>query len=177
MFKLTLAALIPLALVACSSTATLHAPEAPAKLAVPAGNKLALVLHASGAQVYTCAAKKDDATQFEWALKAPDAKLSDASGAAAGKHYAGPTWEAKDGSKVIGKKEQSVDAPGAGDIPWLLLSAKSNEGAGVFGKVTFVQRLETHGGKAPATGADAAHAGQELRVDYKATYCFYVAAH
>jgi len=174
MFKLAFRTLLSLALVACAAT-TPHAPEVPAKLSVPAGNKLAVEMHASGVQIYTCQPKKDDPSQFEWAFKAPDARLTDLQGHDAGHHYAGPTWEAKDGSKVIGKLEQKVDAPGTSDIPWLLLSAKSTEGNGVLGKVTFIQRLATHGGKAPAEGCDAAHVGHELRVDYSATYYFYVA--
>ena len=60
------------------------------------------------------------------------------------------------------------------DIPWLLLSAKSNEGQGAFKNVTFIQRLGTHGGKPPTADADAAHAGKEVRVEYQATYYFYV---
>lgn len=175
MLKLVLATALPLCFAACAATAAPHAPTVPEKLRVPTGNKLVLELHAQGVQLYTCQPKKDDPTQYEWAFKAPDARLSDARGQDAGHHYAGPTWESTDGSKVIGKLEQKVDAPGPGDIPWLLLSAKSNEGAGKFGKVTFIQRISTHAGKAPAGGCDQAHAGQEVRVEYTATYCFYVA--
>jgi hypothetical protein len=164
---------LPLCLLACNSSRA-HSPRImPEQLHVPAGNKLALELHASGVQVYTCQAKKDDATKFEWAFKAPEAQLSE-HGMAVGKHYAGPTWESMDGSKVVGKLEQKVDAPGAADIPWLLLSAKSHEGNGRFEKVSFIQRVDTKGGKAPATGADAAHVGQEQSVKYTATYLFYV---
>jgi hypothetical protein len=175
MFKLAFATLLSLGLVACAASSTLRAPAVPAKLSVPSGNKLAIEMHASGVQIYTCQPKKDDPSKFEWAFKAPDARLTDMHGRDGGHHYAGPTWEAQDGSKVIGKLEQKVAAPGTEDIPWLLLSAKSNEGSGEFGKVTFIQRLETHGGKEPVEGCDAAHVGKELRVDYRATYYFYVA--
>jgi hypothetical protein len=41
--------------------------------------------------------------------------------------------------------------------------------------VTFIHRLETAGGKAPATGCDASHVGETARVDYTATYYFYEA--
>jgi hypothetical protein len=173
MFKLSAKVLLPLCLIACTSSPATSARVVPEKLHVPPGNKLALELHATGVQIYTCQASKDDATKFEWAFKAPDAQLTE-KGKPAGKHYAGPTWEATDGSKVIGKLEQKVDAPGAADIPWLLLSAKSHEGSGRFEKVSFVQRVDTKGGKAPAAGADAAHVGQEQRVQYTATYLFYV---
>jgi hypothetical protein len=175
MFKLILLATLSLPFLGCTGSTTLAAPAVPATLSVPAGNKLALVMHADGVQIYTCAPAKDDSTKYEWAFKAPEAKLTDADGRDGGKHYAGPIWESSDGSKVTGKVEQKVDAPAAGDIQWLLLSAKSNEGTGAFGKVTFIQRLETHGGKAAPEGCDAAHVGQEQRVPYKATYYFYVA--
>jgi len=174
MFKLALKLTLPLCLLACSSSPKASDRVVPAALHVPPGNKLALELHATGVQIYTCSPKKDDATKFEWAFKAPEAQMMDSQGKAAGKHYGGPTWEAADGSKVIGKLEQKADAPGASDIPWFLLSAKSHEGAGRFEKVSFIQRVDTKGGKAPASGADAAHVGQEQRVSYKATYLFYV---
>jgi hypothetical protein len=175
MSKLLLATALLLAFVACTAPAASHAPSGPELLRVPAGNKLILEAQAQGVQIYVCRPKKEDAAQYEWAFKAPDARLADASGRDIGHHYAGPTWESTDGSKVIGKVDQKVDAPGADDIPWLLLSAKSNEGGGRFGKVTFIQRVSTHGGKAPSGGCDSAHSGQEVRVEYTATYRFYVA--
>ena len=87
-----------------------------------------------------------------------------------GKHYAGPTWESNDGSKVVGEVKANDDGPDATAIPWLLLSAKATSGQGVFSPVKSIQRLYTSGGKAPAAGCDAAHTGQEARVAYKARY-------
>jgi Protein of unknown function (DUF3455) len=151
------------------------APSAiPEVIKAPAGDKLAVTVTAKGVQIYECHAKKDDPTQFEWAFKAPEAELFDASGKKVGKHYGGPTWESLDGSKVIGEVKGKFDSPD-GSIPWLLLAAKKTEGTGVFGKVTSIQRISTEGGKAPAGGCDAAHSGTELRVNYNATYLFYVA--
>jgi hypothetical protein len=66
-----------------------------------------------------------------------------------------------------------ADAPDPGAVPWLLLRAKSNAGAGVFAHVTFVQRIRTKGGKAPAAGCDAQSNGKETRVDYSADYLFF----
>jgi hypothetical protein len=40
-------------------------------------------------------------------------------------------------------------------------------------KVSSVQRINTKGGKAPASGCDAARAGQEVRVPYSADYRFF----
>jgi hypothetical protein len=53
-------------------------------------------------------------------------ELTDAQGRPFAKHYAGPTWEAPDGSKTVGKVLTSEPAPKAGAIPWLLLSTKSS---------------------------------------------------
>jgi len=147
------------------------APAVPAALKVPEGQKPVLRAQAKGAQVYTCSAKEGGA--FAWTLKGPDAELFDAQAKPIGKHYAGPTWESADGSKVVGQVKEKADAPDPGAIQWLLLEAKSNAGQGVFGKVKSVQRIETRGGKAPAAGCDAAHAGAETRVDYQAAYVFY----
>jgi len=39
--------------------------------------------------------------------------------------------------------------------------------------VTSVLRINTKGGKAPASGCDRNHAGQDLRVPYSADYVFF----
>lgn len=148
-------------------------PVIPDKLAAPASERLALEARASGVQIYVCAARKDDAARAEWTLKAPEAELFGVDGKRIGKHYGGPTWEAADGSKVVGELKARDDGPDSNAIPWLLLAAKSNNGAGVFGKTSSIQRLYTNAGKAPATGCDAASVGKELRVPYTATYLFY----
>ena len=155
-------------LLLCAACATIGkgdgaapAASAPTGLAVPAGNSEKLSAKAHGAQIYLC-------KEGTWTLQAPDAVLTDEFGAAAGKHYAGPTWEAADGSKVVGAKVQEQASPDS--IPWLLLKAKSTEGKGVFSTVAWIQRLETTGGKSP-TGA--CKPGAEQRVDYTATYRFF----
>jgi hypothetical protein len=146
-------------------------PQVPAALAVPAGNKLAFYYDAVGVQIYGCDAT---ATGYGWVFRAPEANLYGHNGKLAATHYAGPTWQANDGSTVVGAKqaEAAVD-PNA--IPWLLLGATSHTGHGRMTDVTYIQRLETSGGKAPATGCDATHVGETARVDYTATYYFYEA--
>ena len=148
-------------------------PSVPENLAAPANQVMALEVNATGVQIYVCGPSKADASKFEWAFKAPEAQLFDASGKLVGKHYAGPTWEAPDGSKVVGDVKARNDGPDAKAIPWLLLAAKSNSGSGLFGQTQFVQRLATAGGIAPADGCTAAQAGKETRVDYKAVYRFF----
>lgn len=143
--------------------------ELPPLLAVPAGNDLAFALEAEGVQVYACAA---GAASFGWAFQAPEARLSEASGPAAGTHFAGPTWESTDGSRVVGAKLEAA-TPDAASIPWLLLRAASHAGSGRMAEVTFVQRIRTSGGSPPHQGCDADHAGAVARVPYRAVYCFY----
>jgi hypothetical protein len=146
------------------------AQEVPQQLRPPANEQLLLQVHAKGDQVYTC---KGDGAQFTWTLKAPDAQLFDKDGKLFGKHFAGPSWEATDGSRVTGKAVANRASPDADSIPWLLVNVVSHEGSGVLSKATTVQRLNTKGGKAPASGCDASHVGQEVRVAYSADYFFY----
>lgn len=147
-------------------------PQVPPAIAAPAGNKLAFSYDAAGVQIYDCAAA---ATGFAWVFRAPEATLYGRNGRVAATHFAGPTWRSTDGSSVVAAKAAEFAAsPDA--IPWLLLRATSHDGAGRMANVTYVQRLETVGGKAPATGCDATTAGAVARVDYAATYSFYEAA-
>ena len=160
---------------AASAAGWLEPPAAPAAIKVPDGAKLVARFHATGAQVYSCAAGSP--AGYAWTLKQPDATLHDEHGAAAGKHGAGPSWtSSKDGSSVTAKKTAQADAPAPDAIHWLLLTATSSSGKGVFAGVTHVQRVNTKGGKAPAGGCDAAASGSEKRVDYSADYYFYRAA-
>jgi hypothetical protein len=164
---------VPLALLfaACASGPRPQAAAVPGNLRVPEGQLLLLRAVAIGAQIYTCQAKAAEPSSFEWILKAPEAELFDPSGAKIGRHFAGPTWESADGSRVVGEVMQR--SPVAGAIPWLLLRAKSNEGSGTLSAAKYIQRLDTKGGVAPSTGCDAEHAGAEARVEYSAAYDFY----
>jgi len=139
-------------------------------LQVPANEQLVAQVHAKGEQIYSC---KVDGAQSGWTLKAPEAQLFDKDGKAFGKHFAGPSWEANDGSRMVGKAAANVPSPDADAIPWLLVKVVIHEGTGVLTQVTSIQRINTKGGKAPASGCDAGHAGQEVRVPYSADYLFF----
>src|SRR5262245_39600527 len=67
--------------------------QIPANLAPPACSVLVFELGARGVQIYTCAAKPDDATAFVWTFKAPEADLFNRRGEVVGYHFAGPTWQ------------------------------------------------------------------------------------
>lgn len=148
-------------------------PQVPENLQVPTGQSLLLRGSAKGVQIYECKTKADHPNQFEWKLKAPDANLVNDQGQKIIKHYAGPTWEASDGSKVVGQVKATANSPTANAIPWLLLQAKSHEGTGSLSQVTYIQRVNTGGGKALEQGCDKAHLNSTQRVNYTADYFFW----
>jgi hypothetical protein len=169
--------LAPLAglLAACAASPASETTDIPGPLQVPAAGLSARHARGTGVQIYQCRAAKDDAARFEWQLKAPEADLIDPAGIKIGRHYGGPTWEANDGSKVIGEMVAHVESTDPNSIAWLLLRAKATSGDGIFGGVRFIQRLHTVGGSAPLQGCDPGSAGVESRVAYSAEYWFYTA--
>lgn len=145
-------------------------PETPAAIAVPDGNKVEFHAYAVGVQIYAW-----NATTHAWVFQAPEAVLF-ASAQDKGEvaiHYAGPTWESNSGSKVVGAKIAGVTVDPTA-IPWLLLRAAHTEGPGIFARTTYVQRVNTTGGLAPA--APGITNGQIARVPYTAEYYFYRAS-
>jgi Protein of unknown function (DUF3455) len=146
------------------------AQDIPKQLQPPSNETLVVRVHAKGVQIYSCQAAND---AFSWTLKAPDAQLTDKDGKSFGKHFAGPSWEANDGSRVVGKAVANVPSPDADSIPWLLVTVTSHSGEGMLARISSIQRLATKGGKAPASGCDKDHVGQEARVPYTADYLFF----
>lgn len=170
-----LAWLISVAVLAgCAGTTALKAPAAPDALRPPPNQVLTLETLATGVQIYECQASQDQPPRFEWVFTAPEAELFDRAGRLLGKHYAGPTWLSTDGSTVVGEVKARDAGTDPDAIPWLLLTAKSRSGNGVFGQVGSIQRLETSGGKAPAEPCNQEAVSRVARVPYKATYYFYV---
>lgn len=151
----------------------LEAPsDVPDALRVPADECLKLELAAAGVQIYTCTAVQSPmGTTYSFVLKAPEADLYDDGGNYAANHFLGPKWQYVDGSKLGAVAE--ANSPHAPNIPWLLLRVVSWDGHGVFDDVTHIQRLNTVGGTAPATGCDSTHVGAEVRINYEAKYLFY----
>ncbi|WP_019503067.1 DUF3455 domain-containing protein [Pseudanabaena sp. PCC 6802] len=150
------------------------ASQVPSQLQVPKDEKLLFKTAAKGVQIYTCQPKEDNPQKYGWKLKAPEAVLLDEKGVEVGKHYGGPTWELKDGSKIQGKIQAKADSSTKNSIPLLLLEVTSHSGKGAMSNVKHVQRLATVGGQAPAKGCDAAtKKDAEVKVDYTADYYFY----
>jgi hypothetical protein len=139
----------------------------------PANQVPVLITFGQGVQRYVCKEKEQAKGSFEWTLKEPQAKLSDANGREIGSHSAGPSWQLADGSKAVKKKlVASVPALASDAVPWLLIELESS-GKGALAGTQYVQRVDTVGGAAPTSGCDAAHAGAMQDVDYRATYVFY----
>ena len=169
----TLALALLAVLAACASQPSAPVVSVPDNLKPAADESRLATVVARGVQIYECRAKKDDPALAEWAFVAPEAELFDAQGKVVGKHYAGPHWEASDGSKIVGAVKARADAPQPGAIPWLLLTTKSVGGAGAFSKVTSVQRVSTIGGVAPAESCSGAMLGKTARIAYAADYVMY----
>jgi hypothetical protein len=158
---------------ACAAGNRAAAPAVPDSLQVPSGQRLLLKARAEGVQIYVCGPTHDDPNRFDWSLKAPEAQLFDQGGKPIIKHYAGPSWEAADGSKVVGEVVARDNGPDPMAIQWLLLRAKSIGGNGILSPTQTIQRLNTVGGKPPQGGCGAGLAGSEVRVHYTANYLFY----
>lgn len=164
------AGLLALALAACASPPPVKVPT---RLAPGANESLARIVAAQGVQIYECRTRKDAAAGYEWVFVAPEADLFDAHGRTVGRHGAGPSWQASDGSKILGTVKERAEAPIAGAIPWLLLSTRTVGPEGSFSKVTSVQRVNTVGGVAPAAGCSADTIGTTARIAYTADYRFF----
>lgn len=150
-----------------SAEISTSASSVPPELAVPAGNAVIADFAAQGVQVYQC-------TAGAWVFVEPAANLI---GRTAGPsrtyhtsvHFRGPSWQSTiDGSLVTATAVANSAVPGS--IPQLLLKAATNRGDGLFGKVSYIQRLNTSGGLAPAGGCTD---GKTTGVPYTAKYRFF----
>ena len=134
-----------------------------------------LTVHATGVQKYACQANGT------WLFTDPEAALYTTSGSEkqVGSHYLNfasgrPVWELKDGSSVEAARKASAPG-GAGNIAALLLE-KVVTTAGPDGdrlvNATWVQRLNTSGGVAPAGTCTP---GDTTAVPYSTDYVFWKA--
>ncbi len=168
-------------LAACAGNSTMMAKPydqsmLPAAVQVPAGNKVAMETVGVGEITYECRTKAGAAGQFEWVFVGPEAKLMDRGGKQVGRYYGPPaTWESMDGSQLTAT--QVAVAPGsAGAIPLQLVKANPATGTGAMTGTTYVQRVATQGGVAPAAACGQANLGAKQVVQYQADYIFYKAS-
>ena len=170
-----LSILAAVAALGCASR-DISPPKVPAALRPPANETPFLEASGTGVQIYECLASTEAPGTFAWTFQAPEAVLTDRGGHVIGRHYAGPTWEARDGSRVLGQLEAHDPGPDPRAIPWLLLRAKSRSGAGLLSMTQSIQRVRTSGGIAPATACTSALVHTIVRIPYAATYYFYKAS-
>jgi hypothetical protein len=173
-----------------SARADVIAPDVPAKLEVEAPNVPFLLGHGVGTQNYVCVPVATGGVGF--VLFTPQATLFGDDFEQVTTHFFGPNpvengvirvaWQhSKDTSTFWGRvKESSVDPDFVNEnaIPWLLLEKKGTQAGPTGGDkltvTTFVQRVNTVGGVAPATGCSSpADIGRTEFVPYLADYVFY----
>jgi hypothetical protein len=161
------------------------APVVDPSIAVPDGGG-GILLHAlgNGTQDYVCKAGTgtDGGPTYTWTLVTPEANLSDCHANVIGHHFASeagagfPEWQTTDGTFVIATKHLPTFTPdgGSGSIPWLLLTKVDAGGSGTLSMVDYIQRLNTDGGSAPASGCAApTDVDASTNVGYTADYYFY----
>lgn len=150
-------------------------PQVPGAIAVPEGNKKFLEAHAVGVQIFSC-------NGTAWTLSAPRADLYDRRGKLLGTHFAGPSWQANDGSKFVGARAAGINVDPTA-IDWLLISKVSAEPGprkrdDLLADTTFIQRINTVGGLVPAASlCSASTVGARVEVRYTADYVFFKARH
>lgn len=148
---------------------TIQPPAGAEGIAPPAGHHPFLVLHARGVQTYTCTAEGTWST-----ASVPQADLYLDNGLVLGTHFGGPTWQLRDGSRTNGAKLKGMTVDPTA-VAWLLLQAV-NPMPGAEGdrlaKTTYIQRVNTVGGLAPAGGCTV---GTTISIPYEADYYFYCA--
>jgi Protein of unknown function (DUF3455) len=164
-------------------------PPVPTDIQVPAGNKVFLQGHAVGTQNYICL---PSGSGFAWTFFGPQATLFTDHNRQTMTHFlsanpvegglARATWQdSRDTSAVWGQaiassSDSAFVEPGA--IPWLLLRVVGDEmgptGSHKLTATTFIHRLNTSGGVAPATGCiGSTDVGKRTLVPYTADYFFY----
>src|SRR5829696_5945752 len=167
------AALIAAVAVGPPAHAAPAVPDVPAKIAVQDGHKPFLLGHASGVQIYTCLTLPGG---YAWSPATPRADLRDDNGTVIVHRFAGPSWQAKDGSLVRASRVDGVTVDPTA-IAWLLLKANT-PAAGADGDrltaTSYIQRLATTGGLTPpAADCNAAGAGSTREIPYTADYLFW----
>jgi hypothetical protein len=194
-----MAAMVGLGLMGAAHTAdakNVTPPPVPANLEVPEGNTAFLVGHAIGTQNYVCL---PSGAGVAYVLFTPEATLFDDHDRQIITHFFGPnlaptdpdeiantiraTWQAADTSTVWGKVSASAshasdpDFVAAGAIAWLkvtVVGAQDGPRRGdTLSDTTFIQRLNTSGGVAPADCTSPEDVGKEAFVPYTADYFFY----
>lgn len=144
-----------------------NAADATPPSLVPSGAQPFAATTATGVQMYSC--EFDSAHHLGWVFQHPDATLYDGAGQASIQHGAGPSWQAGDGSRIVGRMVAQAPSANPNSIPQLLLETHSTAEGSLSG-VRFVQRLDTAGGVSPSEPCVREH--QAGSSPYFARYIF-----
>ena len=164
-------------------------PQVPPGLVVPAGHKLFLEGHAFGTQNYLCLPSASAPAGVAWINVGPQATLFADNGRQIITHFLSPnpdesgiaraTWQhSRDTSAVWAAADADPVFVEAGAIPWLRLHFVGRQegptGGDSLSETTYIQRINTVGGVAPATGCAAGtDVGKRYFSPYEADYLFY----
>jgi hypothetical protein len=135
----------------------------------PPDGRALLSATASGVQIYSC--EYDANHTLGWVFRSPRATLFDTAGNAVIEHSAGPSWEARDGSRIVGHVLAQMPSEAPNGVPQLLLETRSTGAKGMLSDVRYVQRTMTAGGVAPTAPCTVEHATGSS--PYIATYTFF----
>jgi hypothetical protein len=164
-FRSSLATTVASLLGACATT---PAGLASSSIDPPQAERV-MTLVASGVQTYSC--EFDTQHHLGWVFRSPQATLFDAIGRATVRHGAGPSWEADDGSRIVGRVLAQRPSETPASIPELLLETHSTSGIGTLSAFRYVQRVHTVGGLMPAAPCSTEH--EIGSSPYLADYVFY----
>jgi Protein of unknown function (DUF3455) len=146
-------------------------PVVPSKIEVRDGNKVFLVGHGVGVQIYSC---NTTSSGFAWGSSRPGRTCTTTTASSSSPTSAGQPGRP---STAAGSWASSWTLSPSMPPPWLLLSAASTA-AGPDGDrlvaTTYIQRIATTGGLAPpASECNATTAGTVAEVPYTADYYFW----
>ena len=144
----------------------------PALRASVAEGDPAFMLSATGESIFECRPTLTQPNAFQWVFVAPNATLFEGA-RSVGRLATANTWESSSDRSSVSGLMRASQAGGVNNMPWTLMAATPSGDSGLFGGVTSIQRVNTTGGIAPATGCDASRSGSEARVAFSADYYFY----
>lgn len=142
---------------------------------LPGGNTRVATFFANGVQKYKAQQVAGSSpVTYQWVFVAPQADLYDINNNKVGAHSAGPDWELSPADSMFGQSFTPARTAPSSDpngIDWLLLMPKTGKtSTGIFANVSYVQRIATKGGKAPAT--PPVNETDAVDVPYTAIYRF-----
>lgn len=154
-------------LVLAAMSSLTGAQDVPRNLWPPTGSTPAGSFAGQGVQVYVCSVV---GSAMQWTWRAPAATLVDQRGMVFAEYSFGPTFAARDSSRIVGTVIATAPAPRPGAIGWYAATVTSSSGRGLLVGVRTVQQLNTIGG---LLSGPCAPLGAERRVPYSADYLFW----